>query len=472
MAENNPNTLSLFEYKGKTPPEYTVTEVSNIIKRSIEDNFEFVRIRGEISGLKIAPSGHIYFSLKDKGAVLSAVCWKGVASSLKHKPEEGLEVVCTGSVTTYPGQSKYQMMVKSISPAGIGALMALLEKRKQQFEKEGLFDNKHKKKIPFIPKRIAVVTSPTGAVIQDILHRIEDRYPCHVLVWPVLVQGEQSAQQIAKAIYGLNNMEDHNLKPDVIIVARGGGSLEDLWSFNEEIVVRAAFNSEIPIISAVGHETDTTLIDYVSDIRAPTPTAAAEFAVPVKDDLLYTLRDLGTRYDNSVKNYCNNMHNEVKSNARSLPDLEYLTSTYTQRIDDLGFRFIDAFPRYHDSMQHKLKSYAAEIKSPQHHLDIKEKNLNLEFGELKNLARESFKDKIYSLRYIAKDLTIDISDKEIELQHTNKLLDSYHYKNTLKRGFAIVRDSNNKIVKSTKDLSSKTLSVEVVDGKKEIQVKE
>jgi exodeoxyribonuclease VII large subunit len=470
MTENNQNTLSLFEYKGKTPPEYTVTEVSNIIKRSIEDNFDFVRIRGEISGLKIAPSGHVYFSLKDKGAVLSAVCWKGVASSLKHRPEEGLEVVCTGSVTTYPGQSKYQMIIKSISPAGIGALMALLEKRKQDFEKEGIFDKSHKKTIPFLPQRIAVVTSPTGAVIQDILHRIEDRYPCHVLVWPVLVQGEQSAQQIAKAIYGLNNLEDPDLKPDVIIVARGGGSLEDLWSFNEEIVVRATFNSKIPIISAVGHETDTTLIDYVSDIRAPTPTAAAEFAVPVKNDLAYTLRELDNRYTNSLKNHCNNLYNEVKVSGQNLPNLEYLTSNYTQKIDDFGFRLSDAFPRYHENMHHQLKSYAAELKSPQQHLKIKDQNLNLAFGELRNLVRESFKDKIYHLKYTAKNLSLDISDKETSLQHVNQLLDSYHYKNTLKRGFAIVRDQDNKIVKSTKHINSNKISIEVADGKKEVQI--
>ena len=466
MNNNVINTLSLFDYKHQNYPEYTVTEVSNIIKRSIEDNFEFVRIRGEISGLKIAPSGHIYFSLKDTSSVLSAVCWKGIASTLTHKLEDGLEVVCTGSITAYPGQSKYQLLVKSVAPAGLGALMALLEKRKQQFEKEGLFDSKHKKKIPFLPKTIAVITSPTGAVIQDIIHRIEDRYPCKIIVWPVLVQGEFAAQQITKAIYGLNNLKDKSLRPDVIIVARGGGSLEDLWAFNEEIVVRATFNSNIPIISAVGHETDTTLIDYVSDMRAPTPTAAAEFAVPVKKELMITIQDLTTRQTNAFRNYYNHLTQSTKLLSHRLPNLGYLISNYTQRLDDINFRLIDSLPKYVMLLQNQLNYLGSKLKVPRYHLEIHSKNLNMVYSELENLLKQSFQEKFYILKLISRDLKIDISNKETSLNHLGKLLESYHYKNTLKRGFAIVRDQNNKVIRSVQDLKGTDLSIELSDGKK------
>jgi exodeoxyribonuclease VII large subunit len=472
MDNNIINTLPLFDYKNKNYPEYTVSEVSNIIKKSIENNFEFVRIRGEISGLKIAPSGHIYFSLKDQSSVLSAVCWKGVSGTLKHQPEDGLEVVCSGAITTYPGQSKYQMMVKSLAPAGLGALMALLEKRKVEFAKEGLFDSKHKLKIPFIPNTIAVVTSPTGSVIRDIIHRIEDRYPCRIVVWPVLVQGESAAQQITKAIYGLNNLQDLSLKPDVIIVARGGGSLEDLWPFNEEIVVRATFNSKIPIISAVGHETDTTLIDYVSDMRAPTPTAAAEFAVPVKKELSLNLADLHTRQLNGLKNYYTNSTQIVKSLSHRLPNLDYLVNNYTQKIDDLNLRLIDSFPKYVEVLRNHLGRFSDKLRIPDYHFEIYNKNLNIVISNIQNLVRQIFKEKIYNLKLAARDLKIDITDKEKELLHTNKLLDSYHYKNTLNRGFAIVRGENNKMIKSTSDIKGKILSIEVSDGIKNIKIEQ
>lgn len=469
MSNNIINSLPLFDLKNQNYPEYTVTEVSNIIKRSIEENFEFVRIRGEISGLKIAPSGHIYFSLKDNSAVLSAVCWKGMASTLKHQPEDGLEVVCTGSITTFPGQSKYQLMVKSLSPAGVGALMALLEKRKQQFEKEGLFDAKHKKPIPFLPKTIAVVTSPTGAVIQDILHRIEARYPCRVIVWPVLVQGELAAQQITKAIYGLNNLQDQSLKPDIIIVARGGGSLEDLWAFNEEIVVRATFNSQIPIISAVGHETDTTLIDYVADMRAPTPTAAAEFAVPVLKDLMIILKELSIRKSNALTNYNENLKQKVLSLAHRLPNLEYLVNNYTQRIDDLYFRLVDSFPKYHKFLSTQLENLGSKLKLPQYHLEIRNKSLDMAMNELRNLVKQSFREKTYNLKLYSQDLKIDIKDKAKELEHLTALLESYNYKNTLKRGFAIVRDQHNKVIRSVDEIKGELLNIELADGRKNIK---
>lgn len=470
MSNNIINTLPLFDYKNKNYPEYTVSEVSNIIKKSIEANFESVRIRGEISGLKIAPSGHIYFSLKDQSSLLSAVCWKGVATTLKHKPEDGLEVVCSGSITTYPGQSKYQMMVKSLSPAGIGALMALLEKRKEEFAKEGLFDPKHKLKIPFMPKTIAVVTSPTGAVIRDIIHRIEDRYPCKIVVWPVLVQGESAAQQITKAIYGLNNLEDKSLKPDVIIVARGGGSLEDLWPFNEEVVVRATFNSKIPIISAVGHETDTTLIDYVSDMRAPTPTAAAEFAVPVKKELKLNLQELHTRQHNALRNYYSNYSQIVNSLSHRLPNLDYIVNNYTQKLDDINLRLIDSLPKYVEVLKNNLGRLSDKLRIPDYHFELANKNLNIAMSNIQNTVRQIFKEKIYNLKLASRDLKIDINDKEKELLHINKLLDSYHYKNTLKRGFAIVRGGDNKIIKSTENIKGKNISIEVADGIKNIKI--
>src|SRR4030081_565768 len=269
--------------------EWTVSELSAAVRRSIEDAYGFVRVRGEVSGFRGRhSSGHCYFSLKDEGAKIEAVIWKSAFARMRIKPEEGLEVIVTGRLTTFPGQSKYQIVVETLEPAGVGALMALLEARKKKPAAEGLFDAARKQLLPFLPRVIGVVTSPTGAVIRDILHRLADRFPRHVLVWPVRVQGEGSAEQVAAAIRGFNALPAAGpiARPDPIIVARGGGSLEDLWSFNEEIVVRAAAESKIPLIAAVGHETDVTLIDLAADRRAPTPSAAAEMAGPVRADLI------------------------------------------------------------------------------------------------------------------------------------------------------------------------------------------
>src|SRR6201985_1701658 len=268
-------------------PEYSVSEIAGALKRTVEDQFPFVRVRGEISGLKFHSSGHVYFDLKDDKAVLNAVVWKQTARLLKLRPEAGLEVIATGRLTTYAGSSRYQIIVEQIELAGIGALMAMLEERKKKLAAEGLFDAARKKPLRFLPEVVGVITSPTGAVIRDIMHRLNDRFPRRVLLWPVAVQGEKAAAEVAAAISGFNAFGSGRLpKPDVLIVARGGGSIEDLMAFNEEVVVRAAFASMIPLISAVGHETDTTLIDFVSDRRAPTPTAAAEMAVPVRSELL------------------------------------------------------------------------------------------------------------------------------------------------------------------------------------------
>ena len=283
-------------------PEFSVSELSGALKRSVEEAFGGVRVRGEISGFKRAASGHLYMALKDENAVLDAVCWRGVAQKLQHRPEEGLEVIATGRLTIYPGRSKYQLVIESIEPAGEGALLKLLEERRRLLAAEGLFDESRKQPIPFLPEVIGIVTSPTGAVIRDILHRLRERFPRRVLLWPVPVQGSGAAERMAQAVHGFNRQLPAGTvpKPDVLIIARGGGSLEDLWCFNEEIVVRAVAESAIPVISAVGHETDTTLIDHAADLRAPTPTGAAEMAVPVRGELLTRLTGTGTRLDNAA----------------------------------------------------------------------------------------------------------------------------------------------------------------------------
>ena len=316
-------------------PEFTVSELSGAVKRVIEGEFGLVRVRGEIGRVSRPASGHFYFDLKDDRSVLAAICWKGQIGRLQVKPEEGMEVVATGRLTTFPGQSKYQMIVEDIAPAGMGALMALLEKRRQALAAEGLFDAARKKPIPFLPGVIGVVTSPSGAVIRDILHRLRDRFPRHVLIWPVAVQGQACAPEVAAAIRGFNAIEPGGPipRPDLIIVARGGGSLEDLWGFNEEIVVRAAAESRIPLISAVGHETDTTLIDHAADRRAPTPTAAAEMAVPVRLDLVASLDGQGARLSRAVAQGVALRGQRLRDLARALPRLDTLTAQATQRLD-------------------------------------------------------------------------------------------------------------------------------------------
>jgi exodeoxyribonuclease VII large subunit len=317
-------------------PEFTVSELSSALKRTVEDAYGHVRVRGEISGFR-GPhsSGHCYFALKDESAKIEAVIWKGVHGRMRFKPQEGLEVIATGKLTTYPGSSKYQIVIEAIEPAGIGALMALMEERKRKLGAEGLFDEARKQLLPWLPEVIGVVTSPTGAVIRDILHRLEDRFPRHVLVWPVKVQGEGSAEQIAAAIRGFNALPEGGKipRPDLLIVARGGGSLEDLWSFNEEIVVRATAESMIPLISAVGHETDVTLIDFAADKRAPTPTAAAEMAVPVRSELFVEVSTLARRTMLCWQRGQESRRNELRAAARALPAASDLLAIPRQRLD-------------------------------------------------------------------------------------------------------------------------------------------
>jgi exodeoxyribonuclease VII large subunit len=316
-------------------PEFSVSELSGAVKKVIEGEFGLVRVRGEVGRVSRPASGHLYFALKDDRASLDAVSWKGQVAKMQVRPEEGMEVVATGRMTTFPGQSKYQLIVEDVAPAGAGALMAMLEKRKAALAEEGLFDPARKQRIPYLPQVIGVVTSPSGAVIRDILHRLRDRFPRHVLIWPVAVQGQACAPDVAAAIRGFNAIEPGGPipRPDLIIVARGGGSLEDLWGFNEEIVVRAAAASRIPLISAVGHETDTTLIDYASDLRAPTPTAAAELAVPVRLDLLATLDALSARQSRGLAQGLSTRGQRLRDLSRALPRLESLLSQPNQRFD-------------------------------------------------------------------------------------------------------------------------------------------
>jgi exodeoxyribonuclease VII large subunit len=343
--------------------EYTVSELSQALKRSIEDNFGYVRVRGEVSGFKRHASGHCYLALKDTEAVLDAVCWRMTAMRLSVKPEDGMEVVCTGRLTTFPGRSKYQLVIDTIELAGVGALLKLLEDRRRRLAAEGLFAAERKKPLPYLPAVIGVVTSPSGAVIRDILHRLSDRFPRRVLIWPVAVQGEDAAAQVAAAIAGFNRLPLGAVpRPDVLIVARGGGSLEDLMAFNEEIVVRAAAASAIPLIAAVGHETDTTLIDHAADRRAPTPTAAAEMAVPVRLDLLAELGGKSGRLAAGLARLFAERRLRLSGLARGLPDPQDLIGHAAQRLDDRAERLRLAAERHLRAARQRLDLAAAGLR--------------------------------------------------------------------------------------------------------------
>ena len=348
-------------------PEWTVSELSAALKKTVEDSYGFVRVRGEITGYR-GPhsSGHVYFALKDEDAKIDAVIWRTAFARIRHKPEEGLEVIATGRLTTYPNRSSYQIVIESLEPAGVGALMALLEERKKKLAAEGLFDEARKQLLPYLPTVIGVITSPTGAVIRDILHRLSDRFPRHVLLWPVRVQGEGSAEEVAAAIRGFNALAETGriARPDLIIVARGGGSLEDLWSFNEEIVVRAAADSMIPLISAVGHETDITLIDFASDKRAPTPTAAAEMAVPVRLDLLAQIDGLARRKLSCWARGLDARRTELRAAARALPAADELLALPRQKLDALAERLPRAL-KANAEIHHKQYLRCATKLAPQ-----------------------------------------------------------------------------------------------------------
>lgn len=412
----------------KAPPEpLSVTAVSLALKGLVENNFAFVRVKGEISGLKKASSGHMYFALKDEESVLDGVCWRGSTSKLDVAPEDGLEVVCTGKITTYPGRSKYQMIVETMQAAGAGALLKLLEERRQKLQAEGLFAPERKKKIPFLPEVIGVITSPTGAVIRDIMHRLNDRFPRRVLLWPSLMQGEESAGQVAKAIRGFNAIPPEGLqtpdgvipRPDVLIVARGGGSLEDLWAFNEEIVVRAAAESDIPLISAVGHETDTTLIDYAADLRAPTPTGAAEKAVPVRKELSLLLSESEMRLKSAINRLTTEQSNILTGLTRGLPSLEQIAEEQAQRLDDRTERLENALKVFIADKKSFLDASALRLIRPDFLLE-----------QAKNkLLRTAFPLEMQIKSFFTRT--------ENRFQTAARLLDSFSYERILERGFVL-----------------------------------
>ena len=403
-------------------PEFSVSELSAALKRAVEDNFPFVRVRGEISGLKLATSGHSYFDLKDDKAVLNAIIWKG-AKGISLKPEMGLEVVCTGRITTYPGSSRYQIIVEQMELAGAGALMAMLEERKKRLAAEGLFDAARKKKLPFLPEVIGVITSPTGAVLRDIMHRLNARFPRRVLLWPVAVQGERAAGEIAAAIAGFNAMAASFPRPDLLIVARGGGSMEDLMAFNDEAVVRAAAASAIPLISAVGHETDTTLIDFAADIRAPTPTAAAELAVPVRTELLAQTLDFQRRTLSAFTRGVEQRRRHLTQLVRILPKQDALFAGPRQRLDlasgNLG-----------KSLQQNLR---------QHEARLLKTGARLQPATLRQrIAR--LQDKLKSLDARTRRCEqAQMKHWRGQLDSASRFLESVSYKKVLERGFALVK---------------------------------
>ena len=434
-------------------PEYSVSEISAALKRVVEDTFGRVRVRGEISGFKRAASGHLYMDLKDDKAVLNAVCWKGMAARLGFAPEDGLEVICTGKLSTYPGRSNYQLIIDSMEPAGVGALMALLEKRKKTLAAEGLFDAERKQPLPYLPRVIGVVTSPTGAVIRDILHRLGERFPLHVLVWPVLVQGEGAAEQITTAIDGFNAMNEAQ-RPDLLIVARGGGSLEDLWAFNEENTVRAAARSAIPLISAVGHETDTTLIDYVSDRRAPTPSAAAEMAVPVRRDLLAWVMEQQARLLRLLTGQLQQRCERLEGLERGLPRPATLLAQQQQRLDDWSERLGGTLPLLLERKQKKLELAGAGL-SPV-----------LLMQQIRHTSEQLTK----SHHRIRQWLEHRMSLYESQLEGTVRILENLNYQNVLKRGYVLVRDSKRKpVTQAAQAAGISQLRLQFQDGEMEVQ---
>ncbi len=485
-------------------PEWSVSDLAGALKRTLEDAFGHVRLRGEVSGYR-GPhsSGHAYFSLKDQNARIDAVIWKGSFARLKIRPEEGMEVIATGRITTFPGSSKYQIVIETLEPAGIGALMALLEERRRKLNAEGLFAQERKRPLPFLPQVIGVVTSPTGAVIRDILHRLEDRFPRRVLVWPVRVQGETCAAEVAAAIRGFNALETGGRipRPDVLIVARGGGSIEDLWGFNEEIVVRAAAESAIPLVSAVGHETDTTLIDFASDRRAPTPTGAAEMVVPVRVELMAAVNDLSRRHVEAALRLVERRRSDLRATARALPTPEALFSPKRQRLDLAATKLYPALARNARGHEERLLKLARQLAhvSPVANVARMRARLDAVGPRPYNAVCRSILLREESLKQIGRRLVVSretllraertriaqgheltrrvaerlgpalqgqIARKADRLDAVSKLFDSLNYKSVLKRGFALVRDADGQPLNSAEAvLDGQALVLEFADGK-------
>jgi exodeoxyribonuclease VII large subunit len=477
-------------------PEFTVSELSGAVKRAIEGGFSHVRVRGEVGRLSLPRSGHVYLDLKDDRSVLASVIWKGTAARLAHPPEEGMEVIATGRLTTFPGQSKYQLVIEDLRPAGAGALMAMLEKRRAMLAAEGLFDEGRKQPLPFLPEVIGVVTSPSGAVIRDILHRLRDRFPRHVLIWPVAVQGANCAPEVARAIRGFNALPEGGkiARPDLIIVARGGGSLEDLWGFNEEIVVRAAAESVIPLISAVGHETDTTLIDFASDYRAPTPTAAAERAVPVRMDLLGWLRTQDGILTRGVTQALARRSQRLADLSRALPRPDSLLDAARQRLDLAAAGLAPALRHRATLARGRLDGAGARL-SPALDRAVARKRLTL--GQtaarlspvtLQGLIRQGRRDlaaldrrldparqarslseahdRLHTLSArFARAAQTGLATRRDRLAALDRLHQTLGYTETLRRGYAVVRAGETLVTRKGQAEGHAALEVEFADGK-------
>ncbi len=494
--------MELFEDTpaGSNAHEFTVSEISGAVKRVLEGEFGRVRVRGEIGRVSRPSSGHIYFDLKDDRSVIAAVTWKGQAARLSTRPEEGIEVIATGRLTTFPGQSKYQLIVEEIEPAGAGALMMMLEKRRKALAAEGLFDDARKRPLPYLPRVIGVVTSPSGAVIRDILHRLRDRFPTRVLIWPVAVQGEGCAPQVAAAIRGFNDLPPDGPipRPDLIIVARGGGSLEDLWGFNDEAVVRAAADSRIPLISAVGHETDTTLIDFAADRRAPTPTAAAEMAVPVRAELAARLSEIGARMIRASDRQIQRQRQRLSDLSRALGRPQALTDPARQRFDLTAGRLEPALNSFVRSRRDRLNALPLSLSALRGSLATRRERLADQSRRLpqavtresqrrkerltglaerltrarartladatRNIARD--RDRIATLagRLIAAANRL-LPPRRERLERLDRLRQTLGYRETLKRGFAVVHGPAGLITRAADAAQTPRFEIEFLDGR-------
>ncbi len=482
--------------EGANAPEFTVSELSGAVKRVIEGEFGFVRVKGEVGRVSRPRSGHVYLDLKDDRAVISGVMWKGTAAKLQTQPEEGMEVVAVGRLTTFPGQSKYQIVIEDIRPAGMGALMAMLEKRKAALQAEGLFEASRKKALPYLPEVIGVVTSPSGAVIRDILHRLRERFPRKVLIWPVAVQGAKCAPEVARAIAGFNALTPGGAipRPDLLIVARGGGSIEDLWGFNEEIVARAVAASDIPLISAVGHETDTTLIDFVSDRRAPTPTAAAELAVPVRLDLLGWVGDMQARLGRALGQRLEVRGQRLRDLARALPRIDTLLDQPRQKLDSVGERLPQALMRSVQVRRVKLSEQAGSLRpallrraveTERRRLEDRAGRLDPALLRLVAARRETLgrrADRL-SLRPIERDLgakgerlqalarrfdqaaATQVMGWRRRLDEVERLRLTLGYEATLERGFAVVRGDGHVVTTREAAAAASGLEIQFADGR-------
>ncbi|NDB82338.1 MAG: exodeoxyribonuclease VII large subunit [Alphaproteobacteria bacterium] len=412
--------------------EVSVSELTSLLKKTIDENFGYIKVKGEVSGLKIATSGHAYFNLRENDAILACTCWRGSLSKLKFRIEEGMEIIASGNLAIYSGQSKYQLSVDYIESTGIGSLMQALMKRKEAFAKEGLFDALRKKRIPRFPESLGIITSPSGAVIQDIIHRARDRFPIKIILWPVSVQGEKCPFEVSEAIRGFSEM-DSDMRPDTIIIARGGGSVEDLWGFNDELVVRAAANSNIPIISAIGHETDFTLLDFASSLRAPTPTAAAEMALPVARDVIFWVQDTFARCINIVNGNLEFWKRKLEALDKSFYNSKLGLYDKYQRIDDLSFRLSNSLPSSLKITEANLLGVRLPASLISSIISRKESTLNALFEKITT----------HNNSIIAK--------LEADINLLSQLLESLDIDKILARGFVLARDSNGKTISSSID---------------------